>query len=92
MEEVRKSLTTQERELLADLWEEKSKLHSLQKVLLQRQFNLAITTIATAPDWENVTRNRGEIDGSKWVNSFLKFNYDKVVTARNKAHINDKSA
>lgn len=82
MDEVRDNLTKQERVLLADFWENKDLLHAFQKALLQRQFNLAISTIASAPDWDNILSNRGEINGTKWVNSFLKHNFGKEKEAR----------
>lgn len=85
MDEVRKSLSTQEQQLLADLWEDKDKLHALQKALLQRQLNLAVTTMASSPNWDNVLANRGEITGSKWINDFLKHNFKKVVESRKTA-------
>lgn len=90
MEEVRKSLTKQEQVLLADFWENKDLLHALQKALLQRQFYLAVNTVASAPNWENVVANRGEITGSKWTNDFLKYNFSKVKKSRETAQ-QDKS-
>lgn len=84
MEEVRKSLTKQEQVLLAELWENKDVLHALQNALLQRQYQLAINTMASAPNWENVVSNRGKIEEDKWFNSFLKHNFDEDVKLRNK--------
>lgn len=85
MDEVRKSLTKQEQIILADFWENKDLLHALQKALLQRQFNLAVNTLASAPDWENVQMNRGETIGLKWINLFLESNFKAVSKSRETA-------
>jgi hypothetical protein len=85
MEEVRKSITPQEQILLADFWEDKPTLHALQKALLQRQYQLAINTMAAAPNWENVVQNRGKVEEDKFIVQFLELNFKEVNKRRNKA-------
>lgn len=89
MEEVRKSLTKQEQVLLADFWENKELLHAFQKALLQRQYQLAINTLASAPDWDNVVGNRGKVEEDKFINQFLENNFKAVNKSRQ--NNNDKS-
>lgn len=91
MEEVRKSLTKQEQALLADFWENKPTLHALQKALLQRQYLLAINTMATGSEMNYVARNQGKIEEDKWVNTFLEKNFKEVNKSRKTAQ-QDKSA
>lgn len=85
MEEVRKSLTKQEQALLADFWQNKDLIHAFQNALLQRQYQLAINTMASAPNWENVVSNRGKIEESKFIVDFLKLNFKEFNEQRNKA-------
>lgn len=85
MEEVRKTLTKQEQALLADLWEDLERIKALRKALLQRQFHLSVTTMASEVEWEQFLENRGEIKGSKWAIDFLKHNHKKHEEARTKA-------
>lgn len=85
MEEVRKSLTTQEQVLLADFWENKDLIHAFQNALLQRQYQLAINTMAAAPNWDNVVQSRGKIEEDKFIIQFLELNFKEVSKRRNKA-------
>lgn len=85
MDEVRNTLTKQEQVILADFWENKELLHAFQKALLQRQYQTAINTMATAPNWENVVANRGKVEEDKWFVQFLKHNFKEVKKSRDTA-------
>ena len=82
MENVRDSLTKQERAHLSNLWEDKDTLYSLNSALSQQQLILAKQGVGSTTDFNQVMLFRGQIDGLKWVMSFLKDNHKKIKQAQ----------
>lgn len=86
MDEVRDNLAKQDRAHLSNLWEDKDTLHSLNFALSQQQLILAKQGVGSTTDFEQVMLFRGQIEGLKWVMSFLKYNHKQIKQAQaNKA-------
>lgn len=85
MNEVRGKLSPQERALLSNLWEDHDTMKALRSALSHKQLELALMCMAIATDYNQVMDFRGQIKQGKWLNQFLKFNFQEGEKARKKA-------